>query len=829
MGNAITKQPTEEGLGLHKFRLLRVIGRGSFGKVRIVEHRATGRTYALKYISKAACISNRSHTNTLRERDILEDIEHPYIVNLRFSFQDDHALFMVMDLMAGGDLRFHIMRRRFFEGVIKFWIAELACAIHHLHSVHHTVHRDVKPDNILMDHEGHVALTDFNIATRIVDAQPHYAVAGTANYMAPEVVSGAGYTYSVDWWSLGVVMYECIYGKRPFRHKKNTDALKRALLYEEIQFPIVTDVQVSYDCVSAMRSLLNKEPHLRLGCGPTGYDDIKAHPFFASLDWERIEAKQVQPPFVPTNDMSNFDISHDLEEMLLEPEPLTDAGSRHRRGQGKRARAPTEHATPEYRMLAECFATFDYVEYEQLRAYIEAHGSISALAIEDAKTDMSKPSADATLLFPPPLAHMKLDDRPIINLDAQSTLAYSVTLSRGRNVIQQLQTIVSHADEASTSAAAATGTSATSAANNTSYNPHNDASPDPPPVHPPSLRQRISEAKRRGSSSARQPSDTKQCGGLSQNRLFGSSANSSTNTTTTMPAMPAPADQVALALQVPGTLEPPSIVPIDILAWNQLLPSQRTLAHRYCIKMARERHWYPRSSAQRRTRRRHSRADLRQSNVFEFPRLGSRVNLNTAAATPTAAAVANHRHTPSAASYTHGHPLRPAKPSFASSAAPAETDNTSWMSQHGARYMSTELLDPRDRRASALRRQLSADNLASISSGASTPYMSLDMRVGGLAGGIATPPRVGVSRKSSFAHAGESSSDGDIAAAAAAAATTAGIADGSCNYYRHQPLPPPPSSAMPVGATSMLATGRGFATSHSELCMMKLSLADAPQ
>ncbi|KAJ2715262.1 hypothetical protein H4R19_001302, partial [Coemansia spiralis] len=272
-----------------------------------------------------------------------------------------------------------------------------------------------------MDHEGHVTLTDFNIATRIVDAQPHYAAAGTANYMAPEVVSGTGYTYSVDWWSLGVVMYECIYGKRPFRHKKNTDTIKRALLYEEIQFPLVADVQVSYDCISAMRGLLNKEPRLRLGCGPTGYEDIKAHPFFASLDWERIEARQAPPSFVPNNDMSNFDISHDLEEMLLEPDPLTETGTRQRKGNGRRPRAPSEHATAEYHMLTDSFATFDYVEYEQLRAYIEAHGSISALAIEDAKLDMSKPS-DATL-FPPPLAHMKLDDRPIINLDSQLTLS----------------------------------------------------------------------------------------------------------------------------------------------------------------------------------------------------------------------------------------------------------------------------------------------------------------------------------------------------------------------------------------------------------------------
>ncbi|ORX73316.1 kinase-like protein [Linderina pennispora] len=122
-------------------------------------------------------------------------------------------MFMVMDLMMGGDLRFHMQRRRFVEGVIRFWVAEIACAINYLHTTHNVVHRDIKPDNILMDDKGHVALTDFNIATRIQDDRRHYSVAGTANYMAPELVSGHGYTYSVDWWSLGVVMYECVYGK----------------------------------------------------------------------------------------------------------------------------------------------------------------------------------------------------------------------------------------------------------------------------------------------------------------------------------------------------------------------------------------------------------------------------------------------------------------------------------------------------------------------------------------------------------------------------------------------------------------------------------------
>ncbi|KAJ2089780.1 hypothetical protein IW138_003236 [Coemansia sp. RSA 986] len=429
MGNSLAKQQngTGLGLGLHKFRLLRVIGRGSFGKVRIVEHRGTGKTYALKYINKATCISMKAQNNTVRERDMLEEIDHPFVVNLRFSFQDEYTLYMVMDLMIGGDLRFHMMRRRFVEGVIRFWVAELACAINYLHTTHAIVHRDIKPDNILMDHHGHVALTDFNIATRVRGNNSlHYAVAGTANYMAPEVVSGIGYTYSVDWWSLGVVMYECVYGKRPFRHRKNGDELKRALMYEEIQFPIIADVQVSYDCISAMRALLTKDPAQRIG-----FEGIKAHPFFSAINWDRLEAKQLDPPFAPSTDQSNFDISHDLEEMLLEPEPLDPR----KRSAMRKNRTPPEHDTPEYHGLSRHFAAFDYIEYEHFRRFLEENGSIS-------------------------------DDR-----------AKCLTLD---------------------------------------------------------------------------------------NRPFGSN------------------DEGYMG----GTLEPPRCVPIDILTWNQLFPEQRSLAHRYCNKMA---------------------------------------------------------------------------------------------------------------------------------------------------------------------------------------------------------------------------------------------------
>ncbi|KAJ1939114.1 hypothetical protein EC988_007402, partial [Linderina pennispora] len=330
----------------------------------------------------------KAQQNILRERDILEEIDHPFVVNLRFSFQDDTDMFMVMDLMMGGDLRFHMQRRRFVESVIRFWVAEVACALDYLHTNHSVVHRDIKPDNILMDDKGHVALTDFNIAARIRDGKPHYSVAGTANYMAPELISGKGYTFSIDWWSLGVVMYECIYGKRPFRQGNNVDKLKRAIVEDEIQFPMIADVQVSYDCISAMRELLQKDPSKRLGAN--GYENFKRHPFFAALDWDRLESRQLPPLFVPDANQPNFDIAYDLEEMLLEHEPLELKAKKPRK-----LRLGSEAETPEQQLISRGFSAFDYIEYERFKRYIDANGLIDSAAVETAR--LSRPTSDSSI------------------------------------------------------------------------------------------------------------------------------------------------------------------------------------------------------------------------------------------------------------------------------------------------------------------------------------------------------------------------------------------------------------------------------------------------
>lgn len=162
MGNSFCRQSRAEyddEVALHHFHLLRVVGKGAFGKVRIVRYKKNDKIYALKYIDKGKAIKMKATDNIIQERRLLEEISHPFICNLRFAFQDDEYLFMVIDLMLGGDLRFHLEKSRVIdEQIVKFYVAEISCALSHLHQLN-IVHRDLKPDNILLDEHGHCHLT----------------------------------------------------------------------------------------------------------------------------------------------------------------------------------------------------------------------------------------------------------------------------------------------------------------------------------------------------------------------------------------------------------------------------------------------------------------------------------------------------------------------------------------------------------------------------------------------------------------------------------------------------------------------------------------------
>ncbi|KAI5866095.1 kinase-like protein [Durotheca rogersii] len=374
MGNSQGKPVELNGeVNLNHFRLLRVVGRGAFGKVRIVERKDTGLSFALKYIRKDEVVRSESVRNIIRERRMLEHVNHPFICNLRYSFQDIEYMYLVVDLMSGGDLRFHISRKTFTEDAVRFWIAELGCALRYVHG-QGIIHRDVKPDNVLLDSDGHVHLTDFNVASDVVPGKVLTSKSGTLAYLAPEVYAGKGYDVRADWWSLGVLFYECIYNKRPFEGNSET-TLTNVILAASPKFP-VTQPPVSLPCLYAIGSALNPNPDQRLG---HTWSSFINEPFFQSIDFEALERKELEPVFVPSADKTNFDATYDLEELLLEEAPL-EARARRQKPRERLKDDATEKEIREeelYRSIERDFRPFDYTvaAYKKITAGQNGGGS----------------------------------------------------------------------------------------------------------------------------------------------------------------------------------------------------------------------------------------------------------------------------------------------------------------------------------------------------------------------------------------------------------------------------------------------------------------------
>ncbi|KIW49102.1 hypothetical protein PV05_10813 [Exophiala xenobiotica] len=403
MGNSQGKPVvlTDE-VNLNHFRLLRVVGKGAFGKVRIVERKDSGLTFALKYIRKDEVVRSESVRNIIRERRMLEHLNHPFLCNLRYSFQDVEYLYLVVDLMNGGDLRFHIQRKAFTEEAVRFWMAELACALRYIHG-QGIVHRDLKPDNVLLDSEGHVHLADFNVASDFKPGKPLTSKSGTLAYLAPEVFRGSGYYSEVDWWSLGVTMYECVYGKRPFEGKTYEDLAETISAANPRYY--VTKPPVSMPCLTAMTSLIEKDRRKRIGA--TGFDTFTSHPFFQPINFEALERKQIPPIFVPSSEKTNFDATYDLEELLLEEAPL-EARARKQKPRAELRNDATSREIREdelHRMIETMFEPFDYT----LASYeVPASAAVAGTVPDEHEhLDTTQPEADSVPTSPdgsPPLS-----------------------------------------------------------------------------------------------------------------------------------------------------------------------------------------------------------------------------------------------------------------------------------------------------------------------------------------------------------------------------------------------------------------------------------------
>ncbi|KAI9271378.1 kinase-like domain-containing protein [Sporodiniella umbellata] len=281
---------------LSHFNLQKLIGQGAFGKVRIVQHKKTKKQYALKYMDKSICLKQRAVDNILSERTILGRIHHAFITNLRYAFQDDDTLFLALDPMLGGDLRFHLEQQRTLpELQVRHYVACIALSLSYLGSKW-IAHRDIKPENILLDQNNHAHLSDFNVAIQFSPQQPYgWSRSGTAAYMAPEMLCKKGYSTSVDWWSLGILTFELLFGLRPFR-APSKNMLTQSIIQDPLVFPPDAYKTISVDCMNFISGLLDKSPYQRLGCHTDDFENFKSHPWFQGLDWSKLEKKQLVSP-----------------------------------------------------------------------------------------------------------------------------------------------------------------------------------------------------------------------------------------------------------------------------------------------------------------------------------------------------------------------------------------------------------------------------------------------------------------------------------------------------------------------------------------------------
>ncbi|XP_042843450.1 ribosomal protein S6 kinase alpha-2 isoform X1 [Panthera tigris] len=280
-----------------QFELLKVLGQGSYGKVFLVRKTKgsdTGQLYAMKVLKKAT-LKVRDRVRSKMERDILAEVNHPFIVKLHYAFQTEGKLYLILDFLRGGDLFSRLSKEVMFtEEDVKFYLAELALALDHLHGLG-IIYRDLKPENILLDEEGHIKITDFGLSKEAIDHDKRaYSFCGTIEYMAPEVVNRRGHTQSADWWSFGVLMFEMLTGSLPFQGKdrKETMAL---ILKAKLGMPQF----LSTEAQSLLRALFKRNPCNRLGAGLDGVEEIKRNPFFMTVDWNKLYRKEIKPPFKP--------------------------------------------------------------------------------------------------------------------------------------------------------------------------------------------------------------------------------------------------------------------------------------------------------------------------------------------------------------------------------------------------------------------------------------------------------------------------------------------------------------------------------------------------
>ncbi len=315
---------------LDDFKVLKVIGRGSFGKVCLVEYLPTHETYAMKSLKKDVLIEQEQIENTLLEKEILQTIDYPLLCGLVFCFQTDERIYFILPFLSGGELFQHLRKfRTFDEEKVRFYGAQIALALEYLHKKG-IIYRDLKPENILMDDQGYLKLADFGMAKKLKDDEKAMSFCGTPEYLAPEIITMEGHDKSADWWSFGILLFEMLCGLPPF-YVENVDKMYELIKNSSVKFP--RRITLSEDAKDVIRKLLEKNPKKRLG-SQNGIEEIKSHPFFASIDFEMVEQKKMKAPFIPelTNDtdVQYFDEEFTNEEVGMSYIPKKNMDMIHR-------------------------------------------------------------------------------------------------------------------------------------------------------------------------------------------------------------------------------------------------------------------------------------------------------------------------------------------------------------------------------------------------------------------------------------------------------------------------------------------------------------------
>ena len=312
---------TIKTVSLEDFKILKVLGRGTFGKVCLVEYKPTKEHYAMKSLKKDVLLDKDQVQSTILEKQILESLDHPFLVAMIFCFQTEERIYFVMPFVRGGELFQHLKTEKYFpEEKVKFYAASIGLALDYLHSKS-IIYRDLKPENILIGEDGYLELIDFGMAKILKNGEKATSFCGTPEYLAPEIITGEGHNKAADWWSYGILIFEMLCGIPPF-YNENVEKMYDLITQSELKFP--KKLNLSDTVKDLISKLLIKNQDKRLG-SQNGFDDIRSHPFFSNFDFQALLAKKLTSPYIPVLknnlDVGNFDNQFTSEDVVTSAIP----------------------------------------------------------------------------------------------------------------------------------------------------------------------------------------------------------------------------------------------------------------------------------------------------------------------------------------------------------------------------------------------------------------------------------------------------------------------------------------------------------------------------